>query len=96
MNKLKAALVESYAGAILIAMISSTGIVSLVQWLFGLINLVIQRSRNSDSPMEAFPASAIFSIVHGMILLGIAFLLLRWLYFPTQTEVPGEDVEPAP
>lgn len=91
MGKFKAALVDSYAGAILIALVASNGITNLIQPIFTTMAALVSRARTGDSPNYG-PEVAVFIVVHAFVYLLIAFLLLRWLYFPI--ELPLDDVAP--
>jgi hypothetical protein len=94
MNKLKTALIESYAGAILVALFASTGVSNFVQPIFSFIGANVAAAK-SGRPSTFGPELAIFPFAHALVYLLLAFLVLRWLYFPTKTP-PAEEVDPAP
>jgi hypothetical protein len=92
-KKFKGALVSSYAGAIFIALLASTAITGVLQSIELLVISAIATAKGERSNYG--PELAVFPIVSALILFLIAFLLLRWLYFPTEVD-PAEEIEPAP
>ncbi len=93
MNKLKTALVDSYAGAFLVALLTSTGISQFVAALSTYFSMRLQ-GPDVRSALGA-PGAMLFRLIHPIVMLFIAFLILRWLFFPLSKPVDIED-EPEP
>ena len=92
---MKAALVESYVGAILIALLASRGLTNIIQPIFTMIGQAVANAKSGE-PTRYGPEVAIFVIAHAFVYFLIAFLLLRWLYFPAELVLPQETEEPNP
>jgi hypothetical protein len=98
LNRLKSALVKSYAGAIAVGWLVAQGLtdvssiftVPITQWLTRRItadSLDLYRApQNSTFPYLL----AIPPLIRAALILLIAFLLLRWLYFPA-AQRQGQD-----
>ena len=92
MNKIKAALVESYAGAILIALVASNGVSNFLQPLSTMVALAFgNRGAEYQYRTQPLIQVATNSVVHAAVYLLIAFLLLRWLYLTDNTATPVEE-----
>jgi predicted Kef-type K+ transport protein len=105
LDRLKTALVESFAGAIAIGFLLSEGIMR-VAYIFSepvtrWILERIQQEQNSRDPnsfaaLPRFPFEmAIPELFTALFLLVMAFVLLRWLYLPP-AEKQDQDQTPEP
>jgi hypothetical protein len=84
MTKFKAAVVDNYIGAILIALIASSGVGSIAQALSEISRQLLFAGRDSVLGSRQFsPQVILFFVLHGVLYFAVAFLLLRWLYYPT-------------
>lgn len=103
LERLKTALVDSFVGAIAVGWLCAEGVFSFVSAFTTPISTWFQegllqfRGNSVFKPPIRFPFElAIPPLAMSALLLMIAFLLLRWLYFPAaekpeQTEVLEQD-----
>jgi hypothetical protein len=96
LDQLKTALVDSFVGAIAVGWLFAQGIVSFC----GIFTVPLQfwfqmQNRQYMSGMTfspSFPVDmAIPSLLTALLLLVVAFVLLRWLYYPAAIEPDCEE-----
>jgi hypothetical protein len=92
MHKIKAALVESYAGAILIALIASSGVSNFVQPLSTMVAVAFgNRGGEYQYRTQSLLQVATSSLLHALVYFVIALLLLRWLYLSDDLAASSEE-----
>jgi len=103
LERLRSALVKSYVGAIAIGWLVAQGFTD-VSSIFAapLTAWITQRLSSEDSGIFRVPHNpavpywmAVPPLIRAVLLLLIAFLLLRWLYFePAQKQISAQLPEP--
>lgn len=102
MERVKTALITSYAGTILTGWILANGVMSVISIIMLPILQVLDRSYNQQSALgtSSFrlfdPTQLALGALRAVLILAAGLLLLRWLYMPPK--VPDglieEDEEP--
>lgn len=95
LERLKTALVDSFVGAIAIGLLFAEGIQRvaytfsepMTRWLMERTQQQSGRLSGSFLPQPKFPIEiAIPYLFAALFLLAVAFVMLRWLYFPAAKE----------
>jgi hypothetical protein len=98
MGKLRAALIESYAGAILVALVGANAISSFVRIVLATIAYIVTSRNGGPQYGQPFPQTLVFGAVDFLLYSLIAFAFLKWLYLPKaepsiDSEIPPEKLE---
>ena len=92
LEALKAALVDSFVGAIALGWLFAQGITRFIGAFIEPLSLWIARRQNAtiyntNSGPAAFPFQfALSQLLTALLLLTVAFALLRWLFYPAAVE----------
>ncbi len=91
LERLKIALVQSYVGAIAIGLTLSSGISQVARLAVNPVTVWQQQRQYGDNypiglPRPAPFASALPQLLMAVLLLLVAYGLLRWLYYPRAEE----------
>lgn len=96
-RRMRTALTESFAGAILVAWVMSDGVVRLLEGLsMPLLNWVSQQQGGAASAAQQplLLRLTLYQALEGLgdaaVLLVVGYLLLRWLYYPPKEPQAGE------
>jgi hypothetical protein len=100
LERVKTALVDSFVGAILIGLLLSQGISQIVRVAVNPITVWLQQRQYSEnypvgSPRAVPIETMLPQLLMSVLMLLIAYGLLRWLYFP-QAEKQDQDAAQEP
>ena len=102
-ERIRAALISSYAGAIMVGWTLAQGVTNLIALvLMPVMNLAVRYS-NRQTSSYPFTETRIFDpialgvgAVKAVVVLGIGLMLLKWIYFPAATPSVAGDLAETP
>lgn len=95
-ERLKAALVDSFVGAIAIGLLVSQGLAEIVGLFINPITVWLQQRQRSESFPPGSPdaslafQSVFIQLIRAVLVLMIAYGMLYWLYFPKSAQKDQE------